>query len=255
MARFAGRAPQAWGLDVPGVTSTLGPRAERDQAIALTFDACGGTHTNDPGLGIDRDLIEVLRQHDAKATLFLNRRWIAAHPAFAAELAADPLFELASHGVLHRPLSVTGRSAYGQAGTADPGAVYDEIVGNDLLADLVGGRPTWFRSGTAHCDDVAVAIAAELRSPVVNFSLNGDAGSSFNGQQVSAQLSSAKPGDIVIAHMNRPEHGTAEGFRLGLAPLLARGLRTATLSEYLEPSLPTGVWLQEARRGVQRQAL
>lgn len=241
MARYAGRAPQAWGLDVTGVTGALGPPAERDRAVALTFDACGGTHANDPGLGIDHDLIDVLRQHEAKATLFLNRRWIAAHPAFAAELAADPLFELANHGVLHRPLSVTGRSAYGQAGTTDPGAVYDEIVGNDLLADLVKGRPTWFRAGTAHCDDVAVAIAAELRSPVVNFSLNADAGSTFNGQQVSAQLAAANPGDIVIAHLNRPEHGTAEGFRIGLAPLLDRDLRTATLSEYLEPSLRAGV--------------
>ena len=223
--RYAGVAPTAWGLDVPGVVNTL---ATSDRAVALTFDACGGAR----GSGYDAALIDTLRATGTAATLFLNQRWILAHPEIAAELADDPLFEIANHGTLHLPLSVDGRSAYGIAGTAGPGEVYDEVVGNRrTLTEVTGVPPRFFRSGTAHYDDVAVQIARDLGETVLNFDVNGDAGATLGPQQVAAALSSAVPGSVVLCHMNQPSSGTAQGVAAGLPRLADAGFRFVRLSD------------------------
>ncbi|MER6360500.1 polysaccharide deacetylase family protein [Kitasatospora sp. NPDC001527] len=225
-ARYAGTAPAAWGLDVPGVLTTLPGAAA--PAIALTFDACGGSG----GSGYDAALVDTLRAHGVPATLFLNARWIDANPAVFESLAADPLFEIANHGTAHRPLSVTGRSAYGIAGTRDPGEAYDEIAGNlAKLTALLGRPPRFFRSGTAHYDDVATRIAADLGQQVAGFSTNADGGATLPAAQVQRELAGAAPGDIVIAHMNRPASGTARGVAAALPALLAAGRTFTRLSD------------------------
>ncbi|SDF24436.1 Peptidoglycan/xylan/chitin deacetylase, PgdA/CDA1 family [Blastococcus aurantiacus] len=226
VARYAGVAPAAFGLDVPGVVNRL---PTRERVVALTFDACGGAR----GSGYDAALIDTLRASGTPATLFLNQRWILAHPDRAAELAADPLFELANHGTTHLPLSVRGAAAYGIPGTSDPGAVFDEISGNRrALTELTGAPPRFFRSGTAHYDDVAVRIAGDIGETVVNFDVNGDAGATFGPRQVTAALCTATPGSIVIGHLNQPGGGTAAGVAAALPRLAADGFRFARLSEH-----------------------
>jgi hypothetical protein len=44
---------------------------------------------------------------------------------------------------------------------------------------------------------------------------------------------SSKPGSIILAHMNRPDSGTAEGIAAALPKLRRRGFRFVHLSEYL----------------------
>ena len=227
VARYAGVEPVAWGLDVPGVVNRL---PTQDRVVALTFDACGGGR----GSGYDAALVEALQMTRTPATLFLNNRWVLAHPEVTAELASQPLFELANHGTHHRPLSVTGRSAYGITGTADAGEVFDEVVGNRRkLTELTGAPPRFFRSGTAHYDDVAVRIVQDLGEAVVNFDVNGDAGATLTPQGVAAALDSAAPGSIVLCHMNQPGSGTAQGVATALPRLARAGFRFAHLSDYL----------------------
>lgn len=227
VARYAGVEPRAWGMSVPGVTTGL-PGGRR--LLALTFDACGGPG----GSGYDAKLIDFLRATRVPATLFLNARWIDANPARFEQLAGDPLFEIANHGTAHRPLSVTGRSAYGIDGTRDAGEVYDEVEGNATkLTGLLGHRPRFFRSGTAHYDDVATRIVADLGHRVAGFTVNGDAGATLTGPQVRAQVESAPPDAIVLAHMNHPGHGTADGIAAAVPPLLASGCRFVRLSDAL----------------------
>ncbi|SDT81515.1 Peptidoglycan/xylan/chitin deacetylase, PgdA/CDA1 family [Streptomyces sp. TLI_053] len=226
VARYADAAPAAWGLDVPGVLTTL-PRAAAP-AVALTFDACGGPG----GSGYDAALVATLRSHGVPATLFLNARWIDANPAVFEDLAADPLFEIANHGTAHRPLSVTGRPAYGIAGTRDPGEVHDEIAGNlAKLTALLGRPPAFFRSGTAHYDDVATRIAADLGQRIAGFSTNADGGATLPAAQVRRELLDTAPGGIVIAHMNHPTAGTAPGLAAALPTLLAAGRTFTRLSD------------------------
>ncbi|MQS11100.1 polysaccharide deacetylase family protein [Streptomyces kaniharaensis] len=225
VARYGGVDPTEWGLETAGVITEL-PGGEG--ATALTFDACGGPG----GSGYDADLIDFLRAHGVPATLFLNARWIDANPAAFDGLVAEPLFEIGNHGTAHRPLSVTGRSAYGIAGTRDVGEVYDEVAGNaEKLTGLLGHPPRFFRSGTAHYDDVATRVVADLGERVAGFTVNGDGGATLSASQVRQEVAAAAPGSIVIAHLNHPGGGTAPGFAAAIPGLLAAGRRFVRLSD------------------------
>lgn len=219
---FAGRRPTTFGLDVPGVL-----RRTPAEAVSLTFDACGGRRGSD----VDEALLRSLEEAAVPATLFLNARWIDANEARARELAATGLFELANHGLRHRPLTVNGREAYGIAGTRSVREVVDEVqAGRRRVAEITGVEPRWFRAGTAHVDDVAVQVCARLQVTVVNFDVNADAGATYSSAQVRQALRPAGPGSIVIGHMNRPGSGTAAGVRDAIARMSDRGVRFTTLS-------------------------
>ncbi|MEV7770384.1 polysaccharide deacetylase family protein [Kitasatospora sp. NPDC086791] len=225
--RYDAVAPTDWGLEVAGVITEL---PEGESATALTFDACGGPGGN----GYDAELIDFLRANAVPATLFLNARWIDANPDEFEQLAADPLFEIGNHGTVHRPLSVTGRSAYGIVGTRDVGEVYDEVAGNARkLTGLLGYPPRFFRSGTAHYDDVATRVVADLGERVAGFTVNGDGGATLSASQVRQEVGSAPAGAIVIGHMNHPGGGTAPGVAAAVPRMLAAGRRFVRLSDVL----------------------
>jgi peptidoglycan/xylan/chitin deacetylase (PgdA/CDA1 family) len=225
VAEFAGRRPTEWGLDVTGVVT----RSAAHQTV-ITLDACGGPG----GSGVDQELLATLRRLNIPATLFVNARWIRANRPLAAELGQDPLFELANHGLLHRPLSVNGRTAYGIPGTGSVADAYDELTGcQDVLVEAAGQPSRFFRAGTAYFDDVAAAMTRRLGILPVNFSINADAGATLPPAAVAAALSAAGPGDIVIAHFNRPGSGTAAGFRQALPRLHGSGIVYGRLSDVL----------------------
>src|SRR4030095_10759417 len=172
------------------------------------------------GSGYDVELITTLRRRRGPATLFVNAAWLEATPLTFRQLAAAPLFEIANHGTEHRPLSVTGRSVYGIVGTASVAEVIDEVAENQrLITKLTGAAPAFFRSGTAYYDDVAVRVVSDLGLRVVNFNVLGDAGATYSAAQVDAAMLSSTPGSIILAHMNRPDHGTAEGIQAALPKL------------------------------------
>ncbi|PXX66766.1 peptidoglycan/xylan/chitin deacetylase (PgdA/CDA1 family) [Nocardia tenerifensis] len=213
VARHAGDQPQQWGVEMPGILSTFGATGKQ---MALTFDACGGPGNND----IDESLVNFLIAQQIPATLFLNKRWIDANQARAAQLAVNPLFELANHGVAHKPLSVTGRAAYGIAGTGSAQEAADEVWANhERLTGLVGKPPRFFRAGTAHYDDVAVAIVNELGETPVGFSINADYGATASAAKVQAAMNAAAPGAISLAHMHRPQSGTGAGM-IAVLPMI-----------------------------------
>ncbi|MDD2366770.1 MAG: polysaccharide deacetylase family protein [Desulfuromonadaceae bacterium] len=225
-ARYAGVAPKQWGERVTGVRTRL----DTDQkVIALTLDACGSAY----GKGVDLKLMEFLNQEQIPATLFINGRWIDANPELFRKLAANPLFEIANHGILHKPASVTGRSVYGINGTQSVTELVEEVELNARKIEAVTGkRPKLYRSGTAYYDEIAVEISNGLGQQVAGFSILGDAGATFTAEQVKAALLKAAPGDIALLHMNHPEAGTGAGIIAVVPELKKRGFRFARMSDY-----------------------
>jgi peptidoglycan/xylan/chitin deacetylase (PgdA/CDA1 family) len=226
---MADNGPKQWGENVTGVVTTfVTPKKE----IALTFDACGGSAKSSQ---FDAGLIDFLSENHIPATLFINSRWIQSNPEIFARLAANPLFEIANHGTVHRPLSVNGKSIYNIVGTTSPQEVEHEINDNgDLIEKITGKRPRFFRSGTAYYDEQAVAIAHKNGVEIAGFSILGDAGATFSALQVAQQLENAHSGDIVIFHMNHPESGTRDGIIKGVAKLKIQGFGFIRLSDVKE---------------------
>jgi peptidoglycan/xylan/chitin deacetylase (PgdA/CDA1 family) len=218
--------PKEWGLHASGVKMKL---ATADKVLALTFDACGGTGKD----GYDGKLISFLDEEHVPATLFLSGKWIDANEPVMKGLKNDPLFEIGNHGWGHAPCSVSAKSAYGIVGAGSVGAVVDEVEKNaEKIGSLAGLRPKFYRSATAFTDEVCPQIASALGEDTVSFSINGDGGATYAAQQVKTALLSAKPGSIVLLHMNHPEHDTAEGVIEAIPILRSQGFRFVRLSEY-----------------------
>jgi peptidoglycan/xylan/chitin deacetylase (PgdA/CDA1 family) len=225
IARFQGRTPKQWGLEVTGVVTAF---ASKLPAICFTFDGCGGPKGSVP----DKDLISLLRREKIATTLFLSGPFIKANGAYVADLAQDPLFLLGNHGTTHRPLSVNGRKAYGLAGTASLDEVIDEIAINKQTLEAITGKPsTLFRSGTAHYDEIGVAVAAALGVSVIGFNVNADAGASLKATSVSRALLGGPERMLSIGHFNHPEGQTYEGLVKALPGLRAKSARFVHLDD------------------------
>ena len=222
-AHYRGLTPTLWGTSLPGIATTF---AAPSQQMALTFDACGGA--------CDEALISTLERNAVPAVLFLSSKWINANPGRAEQLAANPLFEIGNHGTRHVPLSVTGRSAYGTRGTQSADEVVTEVWTNHTrIAALTGTAPTWFRPGTAHYDDVAVAIVQELGERPLGYAVNADNGSKASAAQVRSAITRAAPGSVLLAHMNHPQSGTAPGVSDAITTLRAAGWDFVSLSGHV----------------------
>ena len=226
VAAFSDRKPVLWGDTITGVRTRLDTK---EKVLALTLDACGSAK----GKGVDAALMDFLTREKIPATLFINARWVDANPELFRKLAANPLFEIANHGLLHKPASVTGRSVYGIAGTRNVAELVEEIELNaGKIEAITGKRPKLYRSGTAYYDEVAVEISGKLGHQVAGFSVLGDAGATFSAGQVKNALLKSVPGDIIICHMNHPESGTGAGIIAAVPELKQRGFSFVRMSDY-----------------------
>jgi len=223
---YGATEPVTWGESLPGVMRYLDyPAGEK--RIALTLDACGST-----GDGYDRELIDFLLEERITATLFINSRWIDKYPVVFKLLASNPLFDIQNHGLNHLPASVNGRSVYGLRGAANVTELVNEVAANQRkIAALTGKVTTFYRSGTAYYDEIAVKIVHRLGEKVAGFSVLGDAGTTYRAEQIEQTLALVQANDIIIAHMNHPERQTAEGLIPSLIKLKEQGFNFVTLRD------------------------
>lgn len=224
--QYSNRDPLDFGENIEGIKTAI---ETSDKVVALTFDACGGTH----GSGYDEALIEYLIKEKIPATLFINSRWIESNEEKFLFLASNPLFHIENHGTKHRPLCINGQSIYGIKGTEDISEVVEEVVVNHrLIEEKTGRAPKYFRSGTAYYDDVSVMILDELQLTAVNFDVLGDAGATFTKEQMLKSSYNAKEGSIFLFHMNQPHSEVSQGIPLVVEDLRRRGFEFVQLEAY-----------------------
>lgn len=207
----------------------------KQKIAALALDACGGSY--------DRDLILFLIDHHIPATIFATKRWIIANPAAVSVIETHPgLFEIEDHGANHVPALIgAGRRVYGILGEPDVAHLRQEVVeGARAVESISGILPHWYRDATAEYDPPAIEAIMELGYKIAGFSVDADVGATLHKDAIVAQLKAVKTGDILIAHMNKPNSDTAGGLAEGLTWLIAHGFQFVNLDRLSVRTFPSG---------------
>jgi peptidoglycan/xylan/chitin deacetylase (PgdA/CDA1 family) len=205
-----------------------GPRT--GHRVALTFDACTTTRESTP---FDSRIPAILRSLHAPATLFVGGGWAEEERTELAALASDPLFEIANHSFHHPHLT-----------RLDEKDIRIELArAQDEITSVIGRRPTLFRAPYGELDPRIVKVASSLGLTTVEYDLpSGDPDTRVSTRRlVDWVVGRARPGSIVVMHMNHPRFHTAEALAGIVAGLRARGFELVTVGELLGVAAPPGV--------------
>lgn len=192
----------------PAVASVISRPEAAGRRVALTFDACS---TLDRSFYDDRVTRALIRSH-TPATLFISGRWAETHLRQMRVLAQNPLFEIANHSFTHPHMTEVPLERQRE----------ELLWTQQVLFSITGRLPRFFRPPYGELDDGLVEEAARSGLRTVEFDFpSGDPDKHFTRERLVAWvLAKARPGSIVVMHMNRRGWHTAEAL-----PEIVRGLR------------------------------
>jgi len=203
-----------------------------DAAIALTFDACSGA--------VDHRILDELIADRVPATIFVTHRWLKRNAETVAVLKANAdLFEIENHGDQHIPAITDRATLFGLATAGTLEAVAAEVTGGaEAVFAAFGTSPHWYRDAGARYSRDAIELVGTMGYQIAGYSLNADVGASLPAAAVKKRIASAKPGDVIISHINHPERPSGEGVAEGIRLLVQKGVRFQRLDAAFP--VPTG---------------
>lgn len=196
--------------------------------VALTFD-------DGPHQVATPQLLRILEERGVRATFFLLGRMTAGLPLVAAEIAAAG-HEIALHGRDHRSLVGLG-----------PRATYRDLAqSRDVVAEVTGQVPTWYRPPYGRMTGAGFLAARRLGLTPVLWTAEGrDWVPGSTPRSINDMIfEDLRPGGTVLLHdsdiMTVP--GTWRATLAGLPELLdrcaAQGLRVGPLREHRRAPVP-----------------
>jgi peptidoglycan-N-acetylglucosamine deacetylase len=214
--------------------------------VALTLDFCEQSHEIS---GYDGAIIDLLRRERVPATLFMGGKWMLSHASRMQQLMSDPLFEVGTHGWVHRNVRGLSGSAL-QAEMLAPNAAY-RITRATLqrsqcavpLMAAIGDVPvrptlTRFPFGACHAESLAVAQQAGMAAIQWDVS-TGDPSPETSARAIVATiLRQTRPGSIILAHANGRGVHTSEALPAAIKALRERGFVFTTVSALLAAGRP-----------------
>jgi peptidoglycan/xylan/chitin deacetylase (PgdA/CDA1 family) len=204
-----------------------------DKRVALTLDACSGR--------FDQDLVEFLIRNRIPATIFATKKWLDRNPRGLAVLKLRlDLFDIEDHGENHIPAVLgVGRKVYGIPAEPDVVHLRREVLrGAQAVEAATGVAPHWYRGATGEYDQKSADEIRRLGFKIAGFSVNADAGATLSQAVIEQRMRHVQPGDVVIAHMNKPDSDTAEGLAPSLIALVRRGLVFVRLDQVELKQIP-----------------
>lgn len=207
---------------VPPVVHS-GPRD--GMRIALTFDACPTTSE------YDERIPRILTETKTPATIFLSGSWVKRSPEIVRELGSNPLLELANHSYRHKHM---------------PQLKTDEQILGELLTTqaeihaITGKIPTYFRPPFGEFDARLASLAGKAGLTTIEFDLpSGDPDEYATKPKVVAWvLKQARPGSIVVMHINHKQFPTGDALPEIIQGLRKRGYELVTVGQLLNERPP-----------------
>jgi peptidoglycan-N-acetylglucosamine deacetylase len=201
----------------------------REPAVAITFDACA---TRKGEYGFDREVFEILKRERVPATIFVSGLWVDTHAEAMAELTADPLIEFGDHSYDHPHMTRLPAARVGE-----------EIAETEAALSRYGRHAVAFRPPFGDWNRRVLEIVRGKNLPTVTWDVvSGDpSAKTTTDGMIRAVLGGARPGSIIIFHINGRGWKTHEALPAILSGLRERGLRLVPLSELMRAgSAPEG---------------
>ena len=212
-----GLAPKDPGMSLRPLRSV----ETSEPAIAITFDACA---TRTKSYGFDRPVFELLKRERIPATIFVAGRWVEGHPDVMAELAREPLIEFGDHSYEHPHMSHM------------PAAGIEAQIDQTAAAlAKYGKRAVAFRPPFGEWSSRLIDVVQAKQLPTVTWDIvSGDPSARTTAAgMIKSVVSKARPGSIVIFHINGRGHKTAEALPVIVRELRERGFRFVQVSELM----------------------
>jgi peptidoglycan-N-acetylglucosamine deacetylase len=192
-----------------------------EQAIAITFDACA---TRNKSYGFDRPIFELLKRERIPATIFVAGRWVEGHPEEMAELAREPLIEFGDHSYEHPHMS-----------NMPAARIEAEIDQTAAALAKYGKRAVAFRPPFGEWSRRLIDVVQGKQLPTVTWDVvSGDPSARTTAAgMIKSVVSKARPGSIVVFHINGRGHKTAEALPVIVRELRERGFRFVQVSELI----------------------
>jgi len=200
-----------------------------DPVIALTFDAC---ETKTPSF-FDEKIVAYLLSEQIPCTLFISGKFARRNAEELKVLSRNPLIDVENHSLNH--IQHMERLSDAQ--------IRQEVVGcEDLLTGITGRKPIFFRFPAGNYDRRSLRIVEGLGYRVVHWTFaSGDPDKRLTpGRLATWVLSKARPGNILIFHINGRGYSTGKALPTIVRELRSRGCRFILLRDLLGP--------QEGRR-------
>ena len=214
--------------------------------VALTFDLCEAGHEV---AGYDGGVIDYLRAHNIKATLFVGGKWLMTHPRRAAQLMADPRFELGNHSWSHanaRKISTRrfrNEVAWTQAAYSHTRAALRSRAcarSSKRAFSDVPARMKLYRFPYGTCSKSSLNVVAKAGLLAIQWDVvTGDPWRRQTADRIAkAVLRTTKPGSIIVAHANGRGWNTSRALAKFVPKLRARGYKFVTVGELLKAGKP-----------------
>jgi len=191
------------------------------KTVALTFDISWGDKTPDK-------VLDVLKEYNQRATFFLSGPWANHYTDIVGRILSEG-HEIASHGQEHINLSQESKET-----------IRENIKSaHDILVNLTGTSPRYFRPPNGDYDDLVVLTARELGYETVIWAVDSfdwkNPGATYIVERVSKLVF---PGAILLFHASDSAKETHEALPMVIENLRAAGYQLMPLGELLTLGKP-----------------
>jgi peptidoglycan-N-acetylglucosamine deacetylase len=227
-------ARRAWWAPLLLLSLAAAARAEivtrlptHARVIALSFDAC---QAGIP-MHLDHGISDYLVGHGIPFTVFMGGRFARDNSADVAALAGNPFVEIENHSWSHNN---------------DMPSLSDERVASEVtraeqqIRIKTARRTRLFRFPAGNSDERTVGLVEGLGYTIVHWRWSeGDPDPKVSADDlVHNTLERARPGDILVFHINGRGVHTAEALPRIVDGLTAKGYRFVRIDEFVHGPVP-----------------
>jgi peptidoglycan-N-acetylglucosamine deacetylase len=164
-------------------------------------------------------------------------------------LLSDPLFEIGTHGWVHRNTRLLAGAELAREIRA-PSLAFAAVradlgkaqcaAGHGAAFSSIPERPRLFRFPFGACSAASLQAVADAGLIAIQWDVaTGDPSPTRSARAIAeAMLRGAQPGSIIVSHANGRGYHTAAALPIAIPALRARGFEFVTLSELLAAGRP-----------------